>query len=292
MNDTRETGFLIPSRPPSILTPSLSQVYHPMRHFEMFVVSSVGMLLWFGIHHALSPSRASIPVSVAQVVNTYPHDRSAFTEGLFYQDGSLYESTGRVGHSTVRRVTLDTGKVIQSESLPPSYFGEGIVPWKDRLLQVTYKAGKGFVYDRATLKLQSTFTYAGEGWGLTTDGQHVWMSDGTATLRQLDPETLKQVGSLNVTAAGRPISNLNELEWVKGEIYANVWLTSKIARIDPKTGHVVGWIDLSGLVPARSQLPDPANDVANGIAYDAAGDRLFVTGKEWPSVYQVKLSSP
>lgn len=235
-----------------------------------------------------SASRATIPVYGYTVVHTYPHATDAYTEGLFYKDGFLYESTGQVGDSSVRKVQLQTGQVLKQRPVSAPYFGEGIVDWKGKLVQLTWQNQLGFVYDLDSFKLQHTFTYPGEGWALTRDSQHLYMSDGSAVLRVLDPDTLKSVGSILVTADGVPVTNLNELEWVKGEIYANIWLTNRIARIDPASGHVVGWIDLTGLLDTN-QLPNPGNDVLNGIAYDAAHDRLFVTGKCWPKLFQIKL---
>ena len=233
-------------------------------------------------------AQAAIPVYGYKVVNVYPHDTGAYTEGLFYKDGYLYESTGETGESTVRKVELKTGEVLQRYNVPPQYFGEGIVDWKNELVQLTWQDQTGFVYDLASFKLQHTFSYPGEGWALTRDDHHLYMSDGSPVLRILDPETLTATGSIMVTADGVPVTNLNELEWVKGELYANIWLTTRIARIDPATGHVVGWIDLKGLLDV-SKLPDPGNDVLNGIAYDATHDRLFVTGKCWPKLFEIKL---
>ena len=236
----------------------------------------------------VAQSATPIPVYGYKIVHTYPHDTGAYTEGLFYKDGYLYESTGQAGTSTVRKVELASGETVQRHNLPSRYFGEGIIDWKDRLIQLTWQSQTGFVYDLASFTLQRTFGYAGEGWALTRDQQHLYMSDGTPVLRVLDPETLAVVRNIAVTAAGEPVMNLNELEWVDGEIYANVWLTNRIARIDPASGHVVGWIDLDGLLDI-SQLPEPGNDVLNGIAYDAAHDRLFVTGKHWPTLFEIKL---
>jgi glutaminyl-peptide cyclotransferase len=233
-------------------------------------------------------AQAAIPVYGYKIVRTYPHDAGAYTEGLFYKDGYLYESTGQAGTSTVRKVELSSGETVQRYNLPSQYFGEGIVDWKDRLVQLTWQTQTGFVYDLASFKLRHTFAYPGEGWALTRDNQHLYMSDGTPVLRVLDPESLTTTRRITVTADGAPVTNLNELEWIKGELYANVWLTDRIARIDPANGHVVGWIDLSGLLDI-SQLPDPGNDVLNGIAYDAAHDRLFVTGKRWPKLFEITL---
>jgi glutaminyl-peptide cyclotransferase len=233
-------------------------------------------------------SAAAVPVYGYKIVHTYPHDTGAYTEGLFYKDGYLYESTGELGQSTVRKVDLRTGETVLRHNLPARYFGEGIVDWKGRLVQLTWKSQTGFVYDLDSFKLQHTFAYPGEGWALTRDNRQIYMSDGTAVLRVLDPETLAVVRRIAVTDAGKPVIHLNELEWIKGEIYANVWLTNRIARIDPASGHVVGWIDLDGL-PGTSELAEPGNDVLNGIAYDAAHDRLFVTGKHWPALFEITL---
>ncbi len=237
---------------------------------------------------AAAPAASSIPVYGYKIVHSYPHDTGAYTEGLFYKDGYLYESTGEAGQSTVRKVDLPTGETVQRYNLPSRYFGEGIVDWKDRLVQLTWQSQTGFVYDRASFTLQHTFSYTGEGWALTRDDRHLYMSDGTPVLRVLDPQSLTTIRRITVTADGVPVTHLNELEWIKGELYANVWLTDRIARIDPNTGHVVGWIDLAGLFDI-SQLPDPGNDVLNGIAYDAAHDRLFVTGKRWPRLFEITL---
>ncbi len=241
---------------------------------------------------ALAIAREAIPVQGYTVVRTYPHDATAYTEGLFYLDGHLYESTGEVGRSSVRKIDLDSGRVLQRSDTPPPYYGEGIVAWRGRLIQLTWRNRQGFVYDLATFEPLARFAYPGEGWALTSDDSSLYMSDGTATLRRLDPESLRQLGTIEVTAGGRPLDNLNELEWVKGEILANVWLTSRIARIDPASGKVLGWIDLGGLVPPRETLADPGNDVLNGIAYDAEHDRLFVTGKRWPQLYEIRLTAP
>lgn len=247
-----------------------------------FVLAS--LLLPFACGAASAP----LPVDGYTVVRSFPHDPAAYTEGLFYRDGYLYEATGTVGASSVRKVALATGKVLQQTATPWPDYGEGIVAWGDRLIQLSWQDHEGFVYDLATLTPRAKFAYPGEGWALTSDGTHLLMSDGTPTIRVLDPDTLEQVGRIDVTAEGKPLANLNELEWVKGEIYANVWLTDRIARIDPASGKVLGWIDLAGLAPRPETLPDPTNDVLNGIAYDAAHDRLFVTGKCWPRLYEIR----
>jgi glutaminyl-peptide cyclotransferase len=223
-----------------------------------------------------------------KIVHTYAHDPKAFTQGLFFLDGYLYESTGLKGQSSIRKVRLDTGEVLQRRPLASAYFGEGIVNWKGRLIALTYTTQVGFVFDLATFEPLQQFSYPGEGWGLTHDGKRIIMSDGTAELRFWSPDTLKETGRLKVTDRGVPVERLNELEWVRGEIYANVWQTNRIARIDPGSGKVVGWIDLTGLLSGIYRLQ--TDDVLNGIAYDAAGDRLFVTGKNWPRLFEIRLT--
>ncbi|HEX7338367.1 MAG TPA: glutaminyl-peptide cyclotransferase [Rhodanobacteraceae bacterium] len=230
-----------------------------------------------------------VPVDGYRVVHVYPHDTGAYTEGLLYHDGFLYEATGRIGHSSVRKVDLATGKVLQKTSTPWPAYGEGIAIVGTHLVQLSWRRHEGFIYDLATLTPVARFAYPGEGWALTRHGNQLYMSDGTPTIRILDAGTLKQTGQIHVTANGQPLKNINELEWVNGEIFANVWLTNRIARIDPATGKVVGWIDLAGLAPPADALSDPANDVLNGIAWDARNQRLFVTGKCWPHVYQIEL---
>lgn len=237
-----------------------------------------------------APAVRAAPVYGFHVEHTYPHDPAAFTEGLFYKDGYLYESTGLEGRSSVRKVKLETGEVVQQRSISPAYFGEGIVFWKDRLIELTWRSQIGFVYDLASFAPKATFHYRGEGWALTRDSRRLIMSDGTADLRFLDPESLKEEGRLHVTADGAPVGDLNELEAVKGKIYANIWQTSRIACIDPKTGRVLNWIDLGPLAQANQNGNPDA--VLNGIAYDAKNDRLFVTGKLWPSVYEITIQGP
>ena len=222
-----------------------------------------------------------------EVVHVYPHDPLAFTQGLFYLDGFLYESTGLEGQSSIRKVRLETGEVLQKHEVPEAYFGEGIVNWKDSLLELTWTTHVGFVYGLAGFNLLREFHYAGEGWGLTEDGKRIVMSDGSAQLRFWDPQTLAETGRITVTANGEPVKDLNELEWVNGEIYANVWQTDRIARIDPASGNVTGWIDCKGLLSAADRSGQ--EDVLNGIAYDAKGGRLFVTGKKWPKLFEIRL---
>ena len=226
------------------------------------------------------------PVVRAEVVRSYPHDPQAFTQGLVFLDGALYEGTGLNGRSSIRRVRLENGEVLKLQKLDDRYFGEGIAVVGDSIVQLTWKSEVGFVYDRQTFQRTKTFNYRGEGWGLTYDGTRLIMSDGTATLRFLDPASFKETGRLQVRDGGRPVSQLNELEVVKGEIYANVWTTERIARIEPSTGEVVGWIDLTGILNPRDHA---TTDVLNGIAYDAAKDRLFVTGKLWPKLFEIRV---
>lgn len=228
------------------------------------------------------------PLYGYQVVRAYPHDKDAFTQGLLFQDGALYESTGLNGRSSVRRVQLETGKVLQQYDLLREYFGEGLAAWGSDLVQITYLSNTGFVYDKSTFKLKRSFSYPGEGWGITSDGSRLIMSDGSSSLRFIDPQSFKETGRLVVRDRGQPVANLNELEWVRGEIFANVWHTDRIARIDPKTGEVAGWIELAKLLPP-GDAPASGEAVLNGIAYDAGADRLFVTGKLWPKLFEIKV---
>lgn len=234
---------------------------------------------------AQGPPAKGVPVLAYEVVRSYPHDPQAFTQGLIYRDGVLYESTGLNGRSSLRRVRLDTGDVLQQKRVDTRYFAEGMTDWGSTLIQLTYTTNVAFVYNRSTFALEDTFTYTGEGWGLTQDGRRLIMSDGTAALRFLDPVTRRESGRVTVTADGRPVDHLNELEFIKGEVWANVWLTNRIAIIEPATGRVRAWLDLEGLLPPAST----AHDVLNGIAYDAAGDRVFVTGKLWPRLFHIRL---
>ena len=234
------------------------------------------------------PAHAVVPVYSYEVVNTYPHDTHAFTEGLFYLNGFLYESTGLERQSTIRKEKLETGEVLQKIDVPAQYFGEGIVNWKNRLISLTWKSQVGFVYDLNTLKVKSHFAYEGEGWALTQDGKRLIMSDGTPDLRFLDPQTLKVTGRITVTYDGKPVPQVNELEWVKGRIYANVWETNMMIIIDPQRGDITGVVDLTGLLPG-DERPPGTDSVLNGIAYDSAQDRLFVTGKNWPKLFEIRV---
>jgi glutamine cyclotransferase len=233
-------------------------------------------------------TRAAVPIYDYEVVHVFPHDPAAFTEGLFYLNGFLYESTGLEGHSSIRKVRLQTGEVLERRDIPLQYFGEGIVSFGNRLIELTWQSHVGFVYDLKSFAPLGDFRYAGEGWALTQDGSQIFMSDGTSTLRVLNPKTLLPAGMIPVTLDGKLVERLNELEWVKGEIFANVWQTNWIVRIDPRDGHVVGIIDLHGLLPPGDTVPG-TTDVLNGIAYDALHDRLFVTGKNWPKLFEIHL---
>jgi glutamine cyclotransferase len=222
-----------------------------------------------------------------EVVNAFPHDPAAFTQGLVFHDGALLESTGLEHASTLRRVELQSGKVLQKVDVPPYFFAEGLTLFGGKLYQLTWKGEKGFIYDPETFKKTGEFEYEGEGWGLTHDSESLILSDGSAELRFIDPNTFQVRRTINVNDRGRPVEELNELEYVKGEIYANVWHQNRVARVDPKTGRVVGWIDLTGLLrPGETFDPEA---VLNGIAYDERGDRLFVTGKLWPKLFEVRL---
>ena len=230
----------------------------------------------------------SIPTYDFKVVHSYPHDQQAFTQGLLYRDGFLYESTGLNGKSSIRKVNLETGKVLQSKDIPPQYFGEGLTAWKDTLVGITWQTQTGFVFDLATFELRNQFAYPGEGWGLAQNGKELVLSDGSATLRFLDPKTFLEVRRVKVTADGIAVDQINELEVVGDEIFANIWHTNTIARIDQNTGKIVGWIDLAKLYPEAGKGATSEN-VLNGIAYDADKKRLFVTGKLWPKLYEIKL---
>jgi glutamine cyclotransferase len=230
---------------------------------------------------------AAIPAYTYRVVQAYPHDPAAFTEGLVYQDGYLYESTGLQGQSSLRKVELATGRVVQILRLPDQYFGEGIAVYDHQIVQLTWTSHIGFVYDEASFRQLGTFTYPSEGWGLTYDGQNLIMSDGTPTLHFLDPRTFAETRRVSVFDDTGPVFQINSLDYIQGQVYANIWQTDRIARIDPQSGAVVGWIDLTGLLgPADRQRPV---DVLNGIAWDPQGQRLFVTGKLWPKLFQIEL---
>jgi glutamine cyclotransferase len=241
------------------------------------------LLLFMSSAFAQSPT----PEYRFQVVHAYPHDPDAFTQGLFYRDGFLYEGTGLKGRSSLRKVKLETGAVVQRIELPSDLFGEGIALVRGEVYQLTWQSQVGFVYRLDDFKLLRQFTYSGEGWGLTTNGSELFLSDGTAEIRVIDPQTMKEKRRIKVHDGETSIDQINELEWVEGEIYANKWQTNRIARISPQTGKVTGWIDLTGLLSPMYHLEEGA--VLNGIAYDAAGKRLFVTGKLWPQLFEIRL---
>lgn len=249
---------------------------------------------------------SSLPVDTYIVVKTYPHDPKAFTQGLFYHDDFLYESTGQYGTSSIRKVEIETGKVVKKFDLPPEDFGEGIAMIGDKIYMLTWQQGLGRVLDAKTFKVTKEFSYQGEGWGLTTDGSALYMSQGTHVLKVLDAETFKQAQTLPVMREdGRPLMKLNEIEWIKGEIWANIWHSEQpdvlgkpnyIARIDPATGKLLGWVDLANISPEdQPKTNDPydpkAENTLNGIAYDRSKDRIFVTGKNWKNLYEIKLKS-
>jgi glutaminyl-peptide cyclotransferase len=235
---------------------------------------------------AADPSQPRI--DTYKIIHVYPHDPSAFTQGLVYSDGHLYESTGLNGQSSLRMVDLSTGQVLQRYNLPGEYFGEGLTDWGSQLVQVTWQNGTAFVYDRFSFSLRAKLHYSGEGWGLTHDPTSLILSDGSPTLKFLNPESFREIKRISVhDGQGQPVKHLNELEYIHGEVYANVWQTDRIVRISPRTGRVLGWIDLSGLVDKR-ELSDPGA-VLNGIAYDVKGGRLFVTGKLWPKLFEIKV---
>ena len=232
-------------------------------------------------------TNVEIPVFTYRILNTFSHDSGAFTQGLVVEDSIFYEGTGLNGRSSLRKVDLNTGDVLKIHNLTSEFFGEGITVFGDRIIQITWRSRIGFVYDKESFAQLTTFTYPTEGWGLTHDGSRIIMSDGTSNLYFRDPESLDEIGRIQVTDDRGPVSYLNELEYIKGEVYANIWLTDTIARISPETGKVTGWIDLKDLLSPMDRL-QPV-DVLNGIAYDADHDRLFVTGKLWPRLFEIQL---
>jgi glutamine cyclotransferase len=220
------------------------------------------------------------------VLDTFPHDSDAFTQGLVFAGGNLYEGTGLKGRSSIREVDLETGEVLRVHNLADVYFGEGITVWDDTIVQLTLSSGRGFIYDAATFELRREFAYTTGGWGITSDGERLIMSDGTSMLHFLDPVTFERIGQVIVKDGLRPIIGLNELEYIDGDVYANVWQTDLIAQISPESGEVKAWIDLTGILDPDNR---PGSDVLNGIAYDSDGDRLFVTGKLWPRLFHIEI---
>lgn len=247
----------------------------------------------------LTKTSAGVPVYTFEIVKTYRHDPKAFTQGLFFHNGFLYESTGQNGKSELRKVELETGKVLHKHSIPKESFGEGATLLNGKIYQLTWRDGRAFVYDAETFKLLDELDYQGEGWGLTNDGKNLYMTDSTHVMRVLDPETFKTVRTLVVLREdGKPLMQINELEFVKGEIWANVWHSedpnilgepNRIARIDPTSGKILGWIDLEGISP--DDVERSSENTLNGIAYDAATDRIFVTGKNWQKLFEIKVKS-
>jgi len=257
------------------------------------VLVVVALLLAFWLIQRQEPN-STLPATqdehmTYEVVNVYPHDPEAFTQGLIYLNGFLYESTGLYGQSTLRKVDLDTGEVLERIDLSPDYFAEGLTAWEDTLVQLTWREGTGFIYSLDDFSLLQRFTYPTEGWGLTQDGERLIMSDGTSTLFFLNPETFLVEESVTVTYQGEEIQRINELEYVRGEVFANIWQTEQIIRIDSESGQVLGWVDLTGILPPEAREGD--TDVLNGIAYDPEEGRLFVTGKRWPHLYEIRLVS-
>jgi glutamine cyclotransferase len=265
------------------------------RTFSLVRLIIVGFLIYSvaNIYGSLSladsnnnESTNGVPVYGYKIVNSYAHDPEAFTQGLVYNDGLIYEGTGLNGRSSLRRVELETGHILQNHNLPNQYFGEGVTIHDGKIIQLTWRSHVGFVYDKRDFALIGKFNYPTEGWGITYDGESLIMSDGSDNLYFLDPITYKKTNTIKVKFEGRPVTRLNELEYVSGEIFANVWLTDIIAMISPKTGKVTGWIDLRGLSDDFGSRR--SDQVLNGIAYDSKGDRLFVTGKLWPKIYEIK----
>ena len=256
--------------------------------FSNLYLMNPGMGYWIRVTDNCTWRLPLTPSSYGyEIVRTYPHDPKAFTQGLVFHDGFFYESTGMYGQSTLRKVEPVTGTVLRSLSLPDELFGEGLTLYGNRLIQLTWTSGIGFVYDRTSFSLSGNFTYKTEGWGITHDGKHLIVSDGTSTLYFWDPETFEEIRRIEVTDQGVKVEKLNELEYIRGEVYANVWQTNRIARISPETGHVVAWINLEGLLSGEE--PSHPVDVLNGIAYDPIQSRLFLTGKYWPKLFEIKL---
>lgn len=244
------------------------------------VILALSSVLFVWLNNSPSPSAIRYTYTV---VNVYPHDKDAFTQGLVYENGFLYEGTGLYGKSTLRRVELETGTVLQLYALSNQFFGEGITIFNDEIIQLTWQSRVGFVYDKHSFDQIREFSYPTQGWGITHDGNRLIMSDGTANLYFLNPETFERTGQIEVHDT-EPVTRLNELEYINGEIYANIWTEERIAVINPQNGQVRAWIDLSGLYVSQNR-----DDVLNGIAYDPEADRLFVTGKNWPQLYQIEL---
>jgi len=257
----------------------------PQHAFSIVLGTAVLLLMVLLLLSLNSQGSTKVPFYTYKVVNVYSHDPQAFTEGLVFQNGVLYEGTGLYGESSLRRVDLQTGKILQLHALSSDLFGEGITILGNEIIQLTWRSNKGFVYDKQTFNILREFSYPTEGWGITCNGSHLIMSDGSANLYFLDPATFELSGKIQIYDKS-PVTGLNELEYVKGEILANVWTKNLIAKIDPNTGQVKGWIDLSGIQDFPTSDPD---DVLNGIAYDAENDRILVTGKRWPKLFEIQI---
>ena len=255
----------------------------------LLIVTAVGLII---VSNRPGESRSSLPEELTpymtyEIIKTYPHAPQAFTQGLVYHQGVLYESTGLYGESSLRKVDLESGNVLARVDLPADYFAEGMVIFDDQIFQLTWRENTGFVYTLEDFSLIQQFSYPTEGWGLTHDGQNLIFSDGSSTLYFMNPSTFEIMESIAVTYQDQAIMRLNELEYIRGEIFVNIWQTDDIVRIDPQTGQVLGWIDLRGILP--EDLRTSETDVLNGIAYDQEGDRLFITGKRWPRLYEIRL---
>jgi glutamine cyclotransferase len=262
----------------------------PLSGLAVFLLSGVIAVFFWPENPVISQDvrgNVSVPIHTYRVVKTYPHDKNAFTQGLVFDNGYLYEGTGLHGASSLRKVDLQTGRVVKIRNLKPQFFGEGITVFGNRIIQLTYQSHVGFVYDKISFRLLKTFNYPYEGWGITHDGKRLIVSDGTSKLHFLDPETFAEMKTVVVHDHREAIAGLNELEFVQGEIFANVWPESRIAKIDPETGRVTGWIELQDLLKPQEIAGD--TDVLNGIAYDAKNHRLFVTGKLWPKLFEIEL---
>ncbi len=271
----------------SQVPPVAAGLLRTMRPPWLAVAVAAGCLVLLGTV-GRAAERAAAPVVYGyEIVNSYPHDPKAFSQGLAFVAGQLYEGTGQYGKSTLRKVELETGKVLQQVSLDRRLFGEGIAVWDQRIYQLTWRSGLGIVYDKKTLKETGRFRVRGEGWGLTHNGKHLILSNGSSTLQFIDPKTYQVVHRLNVRDRGSWVRNLNELEFADGAVLANVWTTDRIAWISPITGNVLAWIDLQGLKPAEVRRDTDA--VLNGIAYDPESKRLFVTGKNWPKLFEIRV---
>jgi glutamine cyclotransferase len=270
--------FAVPAKMKSIIATSLNMCIPSLRHLCRFLL----LTLVACVH-----VRSQAPVDTYKVIAKYPHSTASYTEGFFYRDGLFYEGTGLKGHSELLVINPESGKPLQRMALADQYFGEGIVDWGSDIYEWTWQSHICFVYDRFSLRPVRRFTYTGDGWGMTRNAKEIITSDGSPALRFRDPLTFKELRHITVHDGNRPIQQLNELEYIKGEIYANVWHSDRIARISPNDGHVLRWIDLSGVLADNQKID--SESVLNGIAYDAAHDRLFVTGKQWPYVFEIKV---